>query len=706
MARLTNRSMLWTICLMSLQVSVFSAAQQVGGAPDRSRPNIVLVYADDMGIGDTSAYQDLGNNPDDYQIATPNMERLASMGTRFTDVHSTSAFCSPSRVSLLTGRYSFRSDLKHSVVFDGQDTSQSLMTQGGKTSKTVGNLLQDVGYKTYGVGKWHLGVQTDGSSINGSRTLLEGPTHLGFDRFSGTLGNPDSTGRLIEDDQFVKFSGTTPTDLTTVPLSGSDTPSTNWIIGGDDGELQHAKLTQRHLDAAKSFMSDHSLGGQHESAPFFMYYASHANHHPYYNADSIQTDANGTQSSVPITGNTVGGGPIRVQTIPDNDGDGIPEPADSQYPGSLLTSADNLGEGWDRYYEEDGLGNQVDNSASRRADTVHENDIVLGELLDYLEATDDPRNAGAKLIDNTLIVFTSDNGANVGGPGVGGLAQPSDSQPTNLRGRKATQWEGGTRVPFIAAWAGEVSAGQTSDALFGQQDLYATLAEITGQQLEATYADAEAADSESVLAALVGAATGVVRETDLIYKRNAELIIRRGDLKLIATETDFNSSGLRIDPGGDTSGLDWEDLVAVNLHDLSSDLDESVNLINNPAFAAERDSMFRSLLAAVGPDAEVSFTRGIVGDLNHDRALDATDWSIFRAGFGDDLSQKADLAAYKRGDLDGDRDVDIDDFGLFKRAFDLANGSGAFSAMTSAVPEPSTVALATLATIAALARRK
>jgi arylsulfatase A-like enzyme len=65
--------------------------------PDRTRPNIVFVYADDMGIGDTSAYQDLGNNPDNYQIATPNIERLASMGTRFTDVHSASALCTASR---------------------------------------------------------------------------------------------------------------------------------------------------------------------------------------------------------------------------------------------------------------------------------------------------------------------------------------------------------------------------------------------------------------------------------------------------------------------------------------------------------------------------------------------------------------------------------------------------------------------------------
>ena len=173
-------------------------------------------------------------------------------------------------------------------------------------------------------------------------------------------------------------------------------------------------------------------------------------------------------------------------------------------------------------------------------------------------------------------------------------------------------------MPFIAAWAGEIQTGLTSDALFGQQDLYATFAEITGQQLEDVYADTEGADSESILDALQGTATGTVRDTDLLYKRKSELILRRGNLKLIVTESDYNSSGDRIDPGGETSGLDWQDLVVTHLFDLSNDLDEQVNLAGDPSWEATRDDMFHALMTAIGPDAEAGFTRGMIGDVNHD----------------------------------------------------------------------------------------
>lgn len=692
-------------CALLALLFALTCQGKVSAEPDRTRPNIVVVYADDMGIGDSSAYQDTGVNPDDYQIDTPNMERLAAMGTRFTDVHTAAAVCSPSRVSLLTGRYSFRTDLKRNVIFTGQDIDGSLFTQGGKQTKTVGNLLQDVGYRTYGFGKWHLGLKTDSDSINTSRTLLEGPTHLGFDRYIGTSGNPGGKGEMIEDDLFVKFTSTQPGVLTTAPLSGSDTPSTNWVVNDDDGALQQGKLTQRHLNAAKTLMNDHQTGGTYETQPFFIYYASHANHAPYYVSDAIDTDANGTPASVPITGNTVAGGPIRVLTGPDNDADGLPDPIDPQYPSNAF---DNAEEGWLKYYEEDEFGNQIDNPASQRADMVHENDIVLGELLDYLEATDDPRNPGGKLIENTLVIFTSDNGANLSGPGVGGVVQVSDGQPTHLRGKKGTAWEGGTRVPFIASWAGQIQEGLTSDALFGQQDLYATFAEITEQTLEDVYADAEGADSESILDALQGMATGVVRDTDMIYKRKAELVIRRGDFKLIATESDYDDNGERIDPGGATTNADWQDLQVANFFDLSNDVDEANDLKNDPSFAAVRNDMLATLRALVGPNAEAGFSRGIMADINHDLALDATDWQIFKGGFGDDVSGLSGLAAYKRGDLDGDMDIDVDDFSLFKGAYDLANGVGAFAAMVQAVPEPSTLMTALTGTLlmASTRRRK
>jgi arylsulfatase A len=103
--------------------------------------------------------------------------------------------------------------------------------------------------------------------------------------------------------------------------------------------------------------------------------------------------------------------------------------------------------------EVDGLGNITVNGPTNRAMMVQENDIIVGYMLDFLEQTDDPRNPGHKLIDNTIFIFTSDNGADIRSEAaVGALPQSSDGVITDIAGFKGTRWEGGNRVPFIAAW--------------------------------------------------------------------------------------------------------------------------------------------------------------------------------------------------------------------------------------------------------------
>ena len=101
---------------LTLTFLTFSAT--LAGAAEK--PNIVLFMADDMGMGDTSAFQDFTGNADDVQVATPNMERLARKGVRFTDAHTPSSRCSPTRYGLLTGRYPWRNRLKHWVLFGAQ----------------------------------------------------------------------------------------------------------------------------------------------------------------------------------------------------------------------------------------------------------------------------------------------------------------------------------------------------------------------------------------------------------------------------------------------------------------------------------------------------------------------------------------------------------------------------------------------------------
>ena len=173
-------------------------------APDgvcAERPNIILMMADDMGMGDTSAFQDVTGNGDDVQLHTPQMERLARMGVRMTDAHTPSSRCSPTRYGLLTGRYPWRNRLKHWVLFGAQGDP---MIEADRP--TIASMLRDEGYATAMFGKWHVGLRyrrSDGSPAAGwddvdlRQPLFTSPIDHGFDearftsRSHGTSG-PDA----------------------------------------------------------------------------------------------------------------------------------------------------------------------------------------------------------------------------------------------------------------------------------------------------------------------------------------------------------------------------------------------------------------------------------------------------------------------------------------------------------------------------------
>ena len=175
------------LALLAAPLTPMLSAAQV-----RQRPNIVYVLCDDLGYGDVHAF-----NPDRGKIATPNLDRLAAAGMSFTDAHSASAVCTPSRYALLTGRYAWRSRLQKGVL-GGFD--RPLLDAD---RPTVAAFLKDHGYATACFGKWHLGLSPAGRNVDAPFT--DGPLRHGFDHFFGIAASLDMAPfAWIEDDRYVE----------------------------------------------------------------------------------------------------------------------------------------------------------------------------------------------------------------------------------------------------------------------------------------------------------------------------------------------------------------------------------------------------------------------------------------------------------------------------------------------------------------------
>ena len=159
-------------------------------------PNIVLILADDMGLGDVGAYNAMSGIP------TPGIDTLATVGMRFTDAHSPSAVCTPTRYGLLTGRYAWRTQLKHGVL---KGYSPLLIDPA---RSTIASMLRAKGYATAAIGKWHLGIGVD-EVLDYSKPLTPGPNAVGFDYFFGIPASLDMPPYVyVENDGvFTPFEG-------------------------------------------------------------------------------------------------------------------------------------------------------------------------------------------------------------------------------------------------------------------------------------------------------------------------------------------------------------------------------------------------------------------------------------------------------------------------------------------------------------------
>ena len=471
-----------------------------------SRPNVIIFLADDLGYADLSCYGG--------KIPTPHIDRLAAEGMRFTDAHSSSSVCTPTRYGLLTGRYNWRSKLKRGVL---GGLSPRLIEPG---RMTVASLLKEHGYRTACVGKWHLGMdwvvkpglevseltierREQVFHVDYAQPIANGPNTVGFDWFYGISASLDMVPyTFIENDR-----------VTSLPTEDRDFLM---MHGREQGGRTRKGPTAPDFDAADVLpimvrksceFLDRCAEGARADTPFLLYVPFASPHTPI-----------------------------------------LPTPP------------------W-----------QGKSGSNPYADFVMETDAAVGEILATLE-----RHG---LSDNTLVIFTSDNGCSPQAK-FDELAAHEHDPSGPLRGHKADLFEGGHRVPFVVRWPATVTPGGQSDQIVCLNDTLATLAEILDHPLAADAGE----DSISFLAALRGAAGK--RDHLVSHSINGSFAIRRGAWKLMLCADSGGWSAPR--PGSkQVAGL-----PPVQLYNLADDLGEQHNLQDRePGRVQELTELLERLVA-------------------------------------------------------------------------------------------------------------
>jgi arylsulfatase A-like enzyme len=473
--------------LSTFLLAVSLALTGCGGGADK--PNIILILADDLGWGDLGCYGAT-------MIQTPNCDLLASEGIRFTDAHSSSAVCSPSRYSVLTGRYGWRTWLKNGVLLE----HMPLLIESGRL--TLPALLKKKGYTTACIGKWHLGWG-DEISPDWNREVSPGPLEVGFDYYFGVPFSHDGDPLLRVYVENRSVYGLEP---------GDNVSSTSTL---DRVQRRLDKTAIRLSEAAVDFVASH------KDKPFFLYYPTTNVH--------------------------------------------LPWTPDVQF--------------WRA------------SKAGKYGDFVAEFDWVVGQIVTALDSLG--------LADRTLIIVTSDNGANQEPPERDLEGRVLGHRPNGrLRGKKGEIHEGGHRVPFIARWPGNIERGSSSGETICLTDLMATAAAIVEYPLPEDAAE----DSYSILPAMTGRSfESPIREATVHHSITGMFAIRQRKWKFIEGEgsgalprtmkTAAINFAARFKPVRNPKTGEFLDLVydyplpaptpgelPGQLYDLESDLAESTNV--------------------------------------------------------------------------------------------------------------------------------
>jgi len=394
-----------------LLVILLFSTWQLPAKTKGKRPNIIFILADDLGYGDVSCLNE------DSKVQTPNIDKLASEGVLFTDAHANASVCTPSRYGILTGRYAWRSRLKHMVLmpWEAPLIEDSIVT--------LLEMLKASVYYTVCVGKWHLGWQwntRDGSTlsfsdeerfnsgymslskqcklfskkINWEEPILKGPNDVGFDYYFGDDVPNFPPYTWIENKQVLK----------------KPTVRKPHSMYGDAGVMapgwQHEQVMPVITAKAQHVIREQSKTDK----PFFLYWALTAPHTPV----------------VPL----------------------------------------------DDYKGKSGAG--------LYGDFIIEMDDFIGKVIATIDS--------CGIAENTIIVFTSDNGPEFETKNARWGAKPEvdryDHQSSYIyRGIKRDIWEGGHRVPLIVKWPKKIKAGGKSTQLISFTDFMTTLASLSDSEL-------------------------------------------------------------------------------------------------------------------------------------------------------------------------------------------------------------------------------
>ena len=358
-----KKSLAFLICFVSI---IFAFAAET------KKPNIVIILCDDLGYGEISAF-----NPERNNIPTPNVDQLAKEGMSFTDAHSGSSVCTPTRYGLLTGRYAWRSRLQRGIISENQEPLIP-------TDRiTLPSLLKQAGYYSTCIGKWHLGFgfkDAEGNTIKVKKTknkkswsanvpigsiVPDGPTTRGFDEFYGFFRS-STMGTIVNNGKVVR-------------------------------EADNDEVLPLLRDKACEFIDKHHK----DEKPWLLYLPLNSPH-----------------------------GPIA--------------------PSKPWQGKSKLGPYGDFILETDG---------------------VVGDVIKKLDEY--------KLRENTLVIFTSDNGCSKSVAKATKLEEDFGHYPSaHFRGYKSDIWEGGHRIPFIASWPGKIKADTTQKQIICLTDIFATVAEL------------------------------------------------------------------------------------------------------------------------------------------------------------------------------------------------------------------------------------